>query len=179
MNNKVYTNKMSNMYLKRFNVEDSIYNRKTCLGFAEAKGLKDLDNFNKLVKEYEEKEYINDKNKFFEMLDKIKEVSYINGGNYAENGWSCNHHIFIINGESFIYKTGVGINCLEKNSYYSLYKLLIDAIYCILTDANFGLNYNEDDFIEEFGYTDSVENYKKGIEAYRSCVDSVKKCTKI
>lgn len=45
-----------------------------------------------------------------------------------------------------------------------------DFIYAILSDYQcYKSVYNEDDFIKEFGYDDSVEAFRRGIEAYKSC----------
>lgn len=45
-----------------------------------------------------------------------------------------------------------------------------DCLYCLLSDAN-STEYTTDvdDFLQEFGYTDSLESVRKGEKAYKSC----------
>lgn len=117
-------------------------------------------------------EYINDIDKVHDIFKAIKTMSYTNGGRHVENLWNYNLHIFYINEQRFEYKTGVGIECK------SIIKLLFDAVYCILQDAYFG-TWSEDDFIINLGYDCDVKTYKKGLKAYKDCMEITKKCRKI
>lgn len=45
-----------------------------------------------------------------------------------------------------------------------------DCLYCLLSDAScFECARNVDDFLTEFGYTDSLQNIRKGEKAYKAC----------
>jgi hypothetical protein len=141
-------------------------------------------------------EYITDKEKVVEIFKQIKNLNYINAGYVFYEEWKHKKHIFIINGETFEYKTGVGIDCqknsnsFRKNNGYvskefqkalnlDFTKLLFDAVYCFIQESNTALNYSENDFLEEFGYTESVKMYKEGIIAYNTMQINCKKALKI
>ena len=50
-----------------------------------------------------------------------------------------------------------------------------DILYCVLSDMNcYEMALNEDDFIKEFGYNDTIESYKKGLKAYKACEETTK-----
>ena len=125
------------------------------------------------------KEYIQDYKKVVELFTKIDSLQYTNAGQFTVDGWKHNKHIFVINEKIFEYSTGVGINCTEKSGTYNYYKLILDAIYMFLSDAYYGLNYSEDDFISELGYEENVKSYKKGIKAYNACKEIAEKCISI
>lgn len=47
---------------------------------------------------------------------------------------------------------------------------LNDVLYCLLLDASsYDCAIDVDDFLIEFGYTDSLENVRKGEKAYKAC----------
>lgn len=146
----------------------------------------DLEN---VIKYY--KEYIQDEDKVNEIFSKIHNLRYVNAGFIDYEEWKHNKHIFIINGETFEYKTGTGIDCnagMSKNgskSYpvkkqkFDFTKLLFDAVYCFLQEAYDAETYHEDDFCEEFGYTESVKQYKKGIAVYQEMKINAEKSKRI
>lgn len=135
-----------------------------------------VTSFENVLDYYEE--YIQNRDKVIELFSKINSLHYTNVGQFTVDNWEHNKHIFVINGQVFEYSTGVGINCTENknNKMYNYYKLILNVIYTILSDAWYGLNYSEDDFISELGYE---ENYKKGIKAYSACRETAEKCIKI
>lgn len=118
-------------------------------------------------------EYINDKKALHDIFAKIKSFSYINSGYGVDNGWQFNRHGLIINGVFFEYRTGTGIKC---NDYM---KILFDAVFCLIDESNIAINYSEDDFLTEFGYCDTVKNYKKGIAAFATMKDNAEKILEI
>lgn len=137
------------------------------------------NDFNALLEYYDE--YINDKDRFIsEIWEKIESVTYVNGGLIPDPEWEHNKHIFVINGEFFEYKTGIGIDCQQnKSTRYNQYKLLLDCVYSVLTDSWYAINYTEDDFVEELGYTDSVKSYKTGIQVYADTWASYRRAKEI
>lgn len=137
-----------------------------------------VKSFNDVLENYSD--YITDSEKVIDLFRKIETLQYINIGRFSENKWIYNEHRFIINGLSFEYRTGVGINCTEsKSGSFNYYKLILNAVYCFLIDANYAMNYTEDDFLEELGYTESVEMFRKGQKAYNACKETFDKCVKI
>lgn len=137
-----------------------------------------VKSFNDVLEHYSD--YITDIEKVVDLFRKIETLQYFNIGRFSENNWTYNEHRFVINGLSFEYRTGTGINCTEsKSGSFNYYKLILDAIYCLLTESNYAMNYTEDDFLEELGYTESVETFRKGQKAYRECKETFEKCVKI
>lgn len=131
---------------------------------------------NQVLEYYED--YINDMKKILDIWDKMKTVVYINAGFHDEDGWKHNKHFVIINGISFEYKTGTGIKL--KNNYYSLYKLIFDAICCVLDEANMADYYtNMDEFLCETGYTENIKQIRKGGSAYRHMQQNKEKALEI
>ncbi len=128
------------------------------------------------------KDYIDSEKKFYEIFSKLDTIKYINIGYFDndENGekWGHNRHLFIINGHEFKYNTGSGINVRDnkRDLKFDRIKLLFDCIWCILTDSNIIEYNNEDMFIEEFGYTENVKQYKRGIGAYQDMKKTHEKC---
>lgn len=121
--------------------------------------------FQSVLKHYSE--YIQNMEAMISIWNKMETVQYINLGMRKEDEWKYNEHLFIINGHKFEYKTGVGINCKEnKGNLYNYYKLIFNAMYCILQEANIAINYSEEDFLQEFGYEENVKSYKKGKKVY-------------
>jgi len=66
------------------------------------------------------------------------------------------------------------LNKKLKNDMLSEDDLLF-AFRCILSDALYFIDYRIDDFINEFGYTDSLESIRKGETIYRECEDTYRK----
>lgn len=171
---KEYTNELKNTYFERMHVMDI----KKMLYPVEMQNCEIvIDSFKKVLSDYSD--YIEDEEKVIELFSKIETLRYINVGMFTEDKWKFNKHIFVINGLNFEYKTGTGINTKSnKSNSYNYYKLILDAIYCFLQDASY--NYmSEDDFLEELGYTESIESFRKGQKAYRECKETYDKCNKI
>lgn len=50
-----------------------------------------------------------------------------------------------------------------------------DCLYCLLSDAScFNCFANVDDFLTEFGYTDNLQNVRKGEKVYNACKRTAK-----
>lgn len=50
-----------------------------------------------------------------------------------------------------------------------------DCLYCLLSDAScFNCFTSVDDFLTEFGYTESLQNIRKGEKAYNACKRTAK-----
>lgn len=179
--NKTYVNKLSNFSMRKYNTYLDVNEVQTlCFdGISNEELTKQQEMFNAVLEYYSD--YITDKEKFcFEIWNKIESLEYINGGCIPDTECVYNKHYFIINGECFEYKTGCGINCQEnKSEMYNRYKLIIDAIYCFISESANCLNYSEDDFLDEFGYTGSASEFKEGIGIFQKMKQDAKKIINI
>lgn len=55
-----------------------------------------------------------------------------------------------------------------------------DCLYCLLSDVScFDYSVNVDDFLTEFGYTDNLQNIRKGEKAYNACKRTAKALDRI
>ena len=142
---------------------------------------KQIKAFNQVLEYY--KPYILNTKELLDIFDKIEKVQYINAGTHKDehDKWEYNKHLFIINNITFEYKTGVGINCNEKDKgYYNIYKLLFDAVYCLIDETNILQCYsNIDDFLEEMGYSENIKQIRKGEQIYRQIRENKEKLLKI
>lgn len=159
---------------------------------------------NKFEKSIEDNiEYIENKKRLEGILQNFTDIQFMNNGLTNKDDWKCNMYTIILNKISYNYYEGIGIlrrwNIIEdiKNKYSYSYQIQIDrrikekklkseadeindvifhGITALLTDANSYLNNKDvEEFCAEFGYTDTVANYKKGEEIYRACKDTYKK----
>ena len=165
MKTKTYTNKLGN------------FTENNCQLWNEQ--APEYGRFKKVLDYYED--YIHDYDKLWnDILLKIKSYSYINKGMGKEGDWEYNSHVIFINNERFEYKTGLGINCTNpalKGAWID--KIVFDAIISCIGEASLPLSYDEDEFLNEFGYTGSAEQFKKGIHVYQMIKENRKKIINI
>ena len=184
-----YINNLHNVNLKKSNIVESFGNignlKRDC--FLEIQTgfnmdiIKQIKAFNQVLEYY--KPYILNTKELLDIFDKIEKVQYINAGTHEDeyDKWKYNKHLFIINNIIFEYKTALGINCNEKSKiYYNIYKLLFDAVYCLIDEANMLQYYsNIDDFLEEMGYSENIKQIRKGEQIYRQIGENKEKLLKI
>lgn len=128
-------------------------------------------------------DYVKDKDRILnDIVYCIHDYNYINGGCEKENGWKYNKHIVFINHERFEYKTGVGINCEDREfNGFAQEKLVIDCLVCVINDTKIvdDYIYDEDDFLTEFGYTSNIESVREGEKCFEQMKENRKKLLKI
>ena len=172
-----YVNSLKNANLRKINIGKSFgLKRNYFLEIINHDITKQVKAFNEMLEYYEP--YTNDMEKILDIWEKMETVQYINCGQHNEDNWKHNKHLFVINGQTFEYRTGTGIEI--KNNSYSLYKLLFDAVYCLLDEAN-TLSYysNIDDFLEDMGYTENIKQMRKGEKIYRQIQENKENVLKI
>lgn len=135
--------------------------------------------FMKVIDYY--KDCINDDTKLWDnVISKIRSYSYINAGTGKEEDWTYNIHTIIVNGIRFEYKTGLGINCQSYElAGANREKIIFDCLITVIDESSMINNYDEDEFINEFGYTGSSEEFKKGIYIYQQIKENKRKIRNI
>lgn len=130
---------------------------------------------------YEDFNLISDTSEALKIFSAVKTLEYYNlGVTKSPNFKDANMHFFRVNGYEFTYYTGSEIDCTLKNRWFNICKLFLTMAHTIMYESNIARDYNESDFLTEFGYLDgTAKSYKEGIDAYREMQENKEKVLKI